>query len=264
VLSTHGGFFHTDFARALKTAWFQTATRLLVRSVDALVYTSDQDRDLFARITQRGVLLRSAVDLDPWLPLSPEPVPGAWVTTGRVDSHKGIANLLRTLAAVRDRDPRPFRADVIGPEVVPGLMDDLSRQRDALGLNERVAFSGKVPFARLQESVRTAELGLFPSEYESFGLSVVEAMAAGVVPVLNDIAAFRYFIDEGVNGFVVDYAQPERAAATILRARDLGAARPSVSAAARASSRKYGWDVVVGQVEELYRESIARRASAAR
>ncbi|MFZ5478907.1 MAG: glycosyltransferase family 4 protein [Myxococcota bacterium] len=259
VLSTHGGFFHTDFAPRLKKIWFHVATRALVHRVDRLLFTSDQDAELFAKITKRGETLRSAVDLRPWSPLRNEPEPGKWVTVGRVDTHKGIAHLVRALAAVRDRDPRPFRAEILGPEVVPGLVDELTRLRDSLGLQDRVVFRGKVSFDELRDAVRTAELGLFPAEYESFGLSVVEAMAAGVVPVLNDIRAFRYFCDPGRNGFVVDFKDPAAAAAAILAARDLGARRAAVSDEARRTAAKYDWDYVVGDIERVYADLVASR-----
>lgn len=257
VLSTHGGFFHTDFLMPAKKLWFHTATRLMLRGVDRLLYTSDQDEEVFRAVSDKGRIVRSAVDLRPWLPLRNAPEPGHWVTVGRVDTHKGIAHLLRALAAVRDRDPRPFHAEVLGPEVIPGLIPELTALRDQLGLADRVTFTGAVPFDRLVEGVRTAELGLFPSEYESFGLSVVEAMAAGVVPVLNDIRAFRYFIDPGRNGFIVDYKDADAAARTILEARDLGARRPEVAAAARDKARQYDWSNVVGDLEDIYRDAIA-------
>ncbi|MFN7142717.1 MAG: glycosyltransferase family 4 protein, partial [Myxococcota bacterium] len=191
VLSTHGGFFHTDFAPTAKKLWFHTMTRTMLKHVDRLIYTSDQDEELFRAVTDKGVILRNGVDLAPWEPLG-HPVEGRWVTVGRVDTHKGLSNLVKTLAAVRDRDSRPFRAEVLGPEVVPGLVAGLERERDQLGLGDRLVFRGKVTQEELAAAVDTADLGLFPSEYESFGISVVETMGAGVVPVLNDIRAFRY------------------------------------------------------------------------
>ncbi len=258
VLSTHGGFFHTDVARRLKQAWFHTATRALVQTVDALVYTSDQDQELFRRITTRGTLVRSAVELGPWRALVPAPESGRFVTTGRVDVHKGLADMVRALAALRDRDSRPFHAHVVGPEVVPGLLASLRADAHALGVGDRVTFHGKLGFGEMQDHVRRAEIGLFPSTYESFGLSVVEALAAGVVPVLNDIRAFRYFMDGEQNGFVTRFADPGAAAATIQRARELGEGRGRVVAAARASSERYGWEAVVGDIEAVYAGVVGR------
>jgi len=254
VLSTHGGFFHTGFAPRLKRLWFQTATRALCASVDALLATSDQDLELFRQITDRVQLVRIGVDLDRWLALDRWPVPGSWITVGRVDVHQGLSHLLRALAVVRDRDPRAFHAQVIGPEVVEGLLGRLQAERDALGLGDRVRFTGRLDDAALLEAVRTAELGLWPAEYESFGISVVEAMAAGVPAVLNDIAAFRYFHAPRASE-LTRYAEPEVAAGAILRARD-AALDPHT---ARDVARRYGWDRVVVEVEQVYERVLARR-----
>jgi alpha-1,3-mannosyltransferase len=256
VLSTHGGFFHTSFAAGLKPLWFQTATRTMLRFVDQLLCTSEADFETFSKVTERGRLLTQAVDLRPWRRLPRQPEVGRWVNIGRVDVHKGIADLLRTLAAVRDKDSRPFTLEIIGPEVVPGLVAELSALRDALKLQDRVHFRGKLPFSELQAAVSRAELGLFPAEYESFGISVVETMAAGLVPVLNDIRAFRSFVDDGRNGFITDYKKPDQAAQHLLSARDRGAA---LSAAAQQTAADYDWDRVVVEVEAVYRSLLGAR-----
>ena len=113
----------------------------------------------------------------------------------------------------------------------------------------------------MHELVRTAELGLWPAEYESFGISVVETMAAGLVPVLNDIRAFRYFHDAGDgarNGGLVDFKNAA-AAAEVIRAT-----RRSVNAdtshRAREVAQRYGWEKVVVEVEDIYRTVIADAA----
>ena len=259
VLSTHGGFFHTNFAAGLKPLWFQTATRSMLRFVDQLLCTSEADFETFSRVTDRGRLLTQAVDLRPWRRLPRQPKAGAWVNIGRVDVHKGIADLLRTLALVRDKDSRPFTMEIIGPEVVPGLVAELSAHRDALKLDQQVHFRGKLPFSELQAAVSRAELGLFPAEYESFGISVVETMAAGLVPVLADIRAFRSFVQEGRNGFITDYKKPEQAAQSILRARDQAAA---LGPAAQKTAADYDWDRVVIEVEAVYQSLLGARPPA--
>lgn len=252
VLSTHGGFFHTAFAARAKRAFFHTVTRRTLAGLDGLIYVSDQDAELFAPLTDRGVVIRQGVELDPWVSLPRAPEPGRWVTVGRVDVHKGLAHLLRALARVRDLDPRPFAARVIGPEVVPGLVARLVAERDALGLGERVGFPGKLEDAALHAEVGAAELGLWPSEYEGFGISVVETMAAGVPPVLQDNRAFKLFHRPGVSE-QVDFRDAAAAAAAILRARD----RRGVEAPVREVARAFAWERVVIEVERVYAAAMA-------
>lgn len=244
VLSTHGGFFHTGFAPRLKKLWFHTLTRRLLSAVDALIYTSDQDEALFSTITRRGQLIRTGVSLDPWRTLKREPEPGRFVTVGRVDRHKGLGHLIASLALV----PGDWRAEIVGPEVVPGLVATLRSEAAALGVEDRVRFLGRVDESVMHDTVRRAELGLWPAEYESFGISVVEAMSAGVVPVLNDIAAFRYF-HAGGNGELVDFRDSKAAAAAILRAQATAQERAVI---ARATAERYAWEGVVREVEAVY------------
>ncbi len=258
VLSTHGGFFHTDFLPVAKKLWFQTMTRHLVGRVDGLIYTSEQDRALFSTLTNRGVLVTTGVALDPWRSLRRQPIRGRFVTVGRIDSHKGIGALLRALAVYACEEPA-FSMEIVGPEVVPGLVATLKAEAAALGLGDRVHFHGKVDDDTLHDLVRTAELGLWPAEYESFGISVVETMAAGLPPVLNDIAAFRFFhdADDRPNGVLVDFRDAQ-ATARAIRASQ-GADSAVASTRARGVAGCYSWDELVGDVEAVYRDAVRRR-----
>ena len=255
VLSTHGGFFHTEFAQHLKKTWFHTMTRLTLRGVDRVLASSEHDQGLFEEVSDRVALARNAVDLSVYKNLKNTPVPGRWVCVGRVDVHKGIGALLRTLAEFRKRDERAFEMRIIGPEVVDGLLDKLRSERDRLGLNGLVFFDGRIEFEALHEAVATAELAIFPSEYEAFGISVVEAMGAGVLTVLNDIEPFRDFVEEKGCGFVAPFSEPNRAAEVLSTALSISKAkRKTMTRDARNKALEYDWTATVSRFEELYRE----------
>jgi alpha-1,3-mannosyltransferase len=255
VLSTHGGFFHTDFAQGLKRLWFHTMTRNTLRSVDRVLASSEHDLALFKKVSNRCELARNAVDLSVYKHLKNKPIAGQWVCVGRVDVHKGIFNLLESLAALKRRDSRPFTMHIIGPVVVDGLLKDLTQRRNELGLEEEVQFEGRIEFQALHDRIQGAELALFPSEYEAFGISVVEAMGAGVLPVLNDIEPFRHFVRDGDNGFLADFSNPELAAAVLSKARDCSkAARKRICTAAKQKALDYDWESTVSRFEFLYRD----------
>ena len=252
VLSTHGGFFHTDFFRQAKRLWFHTMTRNTFRGVDRVLASSEHDLEIFQAISDRCELARNAVDLTRYRALHNQPVSGRWVCVGRVDVHKGMSALLKTLAVLRDRGVS-FSMHVIGPFVVDGLREQLEAERRQLKLEDEVVFEGRIEFDRLYELVETAELALFPSEYEAFGISVVEAMGAGVTSVLNDIEPFRHFVEDGVNGFLADYSTAESAADVIEKATRLGKkAKMSLGLKAREKALEYDWAATVQRFESLY------------
>jgi glycosyltransferase involved in cell wall biosynthesis len=107
-----------------------------------------------------------------------------WLYVGTLEPRKNLAMLLNAFA--RWRNSAPF-AEPQPHLVLAGgkgwYYDTIFAQVEALGLAEWVHFPGFVPEEELPDWYRAAELFLYPSRYEGFGLPVVEAMACGT-PVL--------------------------------------------------------------------------------
>ena len=106
------------------------------------------------------------------------PVIGA---LGRLDEIKGFDVLLRAAAKLRDQGV-DFRLRLAGDGPEMGPLKQLSA---GLGLAERVEFVGWV--CNPGDFLKTIDLFVVPSRYESFGLVVIEAMAAGVPVITSDI-----------------------------------------------------------------------------
>ncbi len=106
------------------------------------------------------------------------PVIGA---LGRLHEIKGFDVLLRAAAKLRDRGV-DFRLKLAGDGPELGALVQLSEQ---LGLQDRVEFTGWI--ANPVDFLKTVDLFVMPSRYESFGLVVIEAMAAGVPVITSDI-----------------------------------------------------------------------------
>ena len=97
---------------------------------------------------------------------------------GTLQPRKNIPVLLKAMARL---DDPAIKLVLVGGK--GWLYDDIFQQVQALGLAERVIFTGYVPDDDLPLWYNAAELLVFPSVYEGFGLPVVEAMACGT-PVI--------------------------------------------------------------------------------
>lgn len=96
---------------------------------------------------------------------------------------------------------------------------------------------------------RQMDVFCYPSlaeQGETFGVGVAEAMAAGAVPVVSDLACFRDFVRDGVNGFVFDHTSPDaavRLAGALERVLRDSALRARLAAAARVEIRRFDFPV---------------------
>ena len=165
--------------QVLHNSWFKPH----VARAKAVMCVSGSVRDELAR-AYPGV---RAVDMANFSHLSLSPVktaprkPPIIGALGRLDEIKGFDVLLRAAAQLRDLGV-DFRLRLAGDGPEMGALKALS---ESLGLGDRVEFVGWV--RNPGDFLKTIDLFVMPSRYESFGLVVVEAMAAGVPVITSDI-----------------------------------------------------------------------------
>ena len=129
------------------------------------------------------------------------PIDGRLVVyTGRLVSYKGLPTLLRAwreLPAQREAATLALVGEAGGD--IRGCERELRAYAQDHGLSVR--FAG--PSSRVQDWLRAADLFVFPSEDEAFGLSLVEAMACGLAAVATRVGGLADFVVDGVNSAVV-------------------------------------------------------------
>lgn len=126
----------------------------------------------------------------------------------------------------------------------------------ALGLRDRVRFLGAQ--TDIEHLLPAADVFLLPSEYESFGLAALEAMASGVVPIATRAGGLPEVIRDGEDGVLVDAAGIEnmgRVAADLLM--DSKRLARMAAAARQSAIDRFGRDGVVSQYESVYRSLLA-------
>lgn len=163
-------------ARALYDLVLARCTRLFCVS-DAL---RRQLATEFPHRVDKLVVVPNAVAVER-IPARSEPVTelSRWLFVGRLVPHKGVARLLEAFAVCALDDPRLELTMVGGGPMTVALA---SRAHD-LGLEARVHLPGPVPPEQVGGYLNSHHLLVHLSSYETFGMTVVEAIAAGI-PVL--------------------------------------------------------------------------------
>lgn len=108
---------------------------------------------------------------------------------GTIEPRKNLPTLIDAFARRRAAGDLPHQLVCVGP--YGWLSDDIDAQIDRLNIRDAVRFTGYVPFDELPAIYNLAEMFVFPSVYEGFGLPVVEAMACGTPVVTGSVAALN-------------------------------------------------------------------------
>ena len=81
-----------------------------------------------------------------------------------------------------------------------GMMDELRAEASNLGLNDKIYFTGYLNSKQVQQMYKCADVAVFPSTYEPFGIVALEAMLAGVPTVVSDVGGLDEIVTHGVDG----------------------------------------------------------------
>jgi glycosyltransferase involved in cell wall biosynthesis len=103
--------------------------------------------------------------------------------------HKGHANLLRCFARLKERQPGAPKLVFSGMQTP--LWKQLRKQAHELGLADEVLHLGFVPYEQVESLYQHAEAVVFPSEFEGFGMPVLEAVRYGKPVFCSDLPVFE-------------------------------------------------------------------------
>lgn len=132
--------------------------------------------------------------------IHPPGQPLVFFSSGRLVKQKGYDLALSALAHVFQQCPESFRYILAG---VGAEQESLRKQAKALGIGAQVHFLGWLEPETLQQQYDQADIFLHPARFEPFGVSILEAMASGMVVIGSDAtAAVADRINDGENGFV--------------------------------------------------------------
>jgi phosphatidylinositol alpha-mannosyltransferase len=179
---------------------------------------------------------------------------------GRLEKRKGLSHLIDAFAAVQHNLP-DARLIIVGAydnlEMLPFLF-----QARQLGLRE-VHFVGRVTDQELARYYRTAAVFCAPSTgMESFGMVLLEAMAAGAPIVASDIDGYRDVMDDGRQGVLVKPEDSDKLAAALVSLLRDPARRREMGERGRKKAQRYAWPVVAARVLEYY-STVRQRVIAA-
>jgi len=245
--------FHTANSRSRLYGAFSPALQTALEKIGGRMAVSQAARrTIVEHVGGDAVLLPNGVAAGRFA--GAEPLPGwpgeggAIGFLGRIDEpRKGLEVLLAAfeqLAALRPG----LRLLVAGPGDV-----EEARAQVSPAYRDRVVLLGLVPDADKARIYRSVDVFCAPNlGGESFGIVLLEAMAAGTPIVASGIDAFRRVLEDGRAGELADTGDPASFAAALARLLDDPGRRARLAAEAREVVADYDWSLIARQVLDVY------------
>ena len=174
---------------------------------------------------------------------------------GAIEPRKNLSRLLDAFAKRHHRGDLPHHLVCVGP--YGWLSRDIGARIEALGIAKAVHFTGYVPFADLPAIYSLADMFVFPSLYEGFGLPVMEAMACGAPVIAGHADAL---VEIGGHAVIVaDPLDTNALSDAMVRLGGSPDLRREMSALGIARAREFSWDRAARETLAVYRAAIAIR-----
>lgn len=170
---------------------------------------------------------------------------------------KGLDTIIASLAKARAAQPEAnIRLLVVGR----GDEGKYLRIAQSLGVAEAVTFAG-TQVGGLERYYRAADIFIMLSKFDTFGMVVLEAMAAGLPVIVSPNVGAKDLVKEGSNGFILpEHQDADAAASCIVRLSDT-VRREAMGAAARKTASMHDWERLAVKMEYLYQYFLSQEPS---
>ncbi|MBA2556978.1 MAG: glycosyltransferase family 4 protein [Chloroflexi bacterium] len=177
---------------------------------------------------------------------------------GRLEERKGLIHLLKAYRILRTKQGRDCRLLVAGS----GPQEREVRRYIATRGLRGVELLGRVSDEDKARYFATADVYVSPATgQESFGIVLLEAMAAGCPIVCSDIHGYKGVVRRGEQALLVPRRDPEALAAAIGELLDDPTRRARMSASGRQRAEQFSWENITAKVDDYYGFVVRRLAA---
>ncbi|MEK6923041.1 MAG: glycosyltransferase family 4 protein [Nanoarchaeota archaeon] len=169
---------------------------------------------------------------------------------GRVQKYKGLDQVIRVL---------PYFPDVVfvivGEDA--GDMDRLERIARELRVMDRIIFTGRVSTDEKYALLDVSKIFILPSEWEAFGISMLEAMARGNVIISTKTEGGKFLIKKD-NGFLYNFGDIEELKKILMQVLNDKERMDFLIEKNIKKSKEFLWEKNARKLEEVYKTIINR------
>jgi phosphatidylinositol alpha-mannosyltransferase len=253
--------FHAGYELSISSILYSVEALLLWRLsrqvTDGIAVSLAAAATIRSRARIRLQIVPNGIDVDRFsVPRARGSARRTMLFVGRLEPRKGFGDAVRAFEALARSLPN---VDLLVVGSGPG--QDAIRHL-APSLRDRVTMLGALPNESLPHHYAAADVFVAPSTgRESFGVVLLEAMAAGLPIVTSDIEGYREVVRHEREGLLVPPSDPLAVAHAVSRLIGDDALARRLGDAGRIRARDYAWTRVAGEVEAVYIAALGRQVA---
>ena len=244
--------------RTLRDFYDSKIGKSTMESADLITCVSKYERDML--ISEIGIdhnnikIIYNGIHWDDWQEVPdpnifrdkyPEITDKFVLFAGRLATNKGLSDLIKAMSLL---DSNNFDLVLMGADM--GLSNDL--KKEAMSMNVRAHIIGHVDDILYRSALSAAEVMVLPSEYEAFGIVLLEAAAAETPVIGTRVGGIPEAMSDGENGFLVDYKNPNMLAERLSELLADENLCKRMGENGREFSSDFSWYSIVNQIESEY------------
>ena len=174
---------------------------------------------------------------------------------GRLVYEKGVQNLISAMPKILDRY-HDAKLIIAGKG---GMIEELKNQVKCLGIENKVYFTGYLDSKSVQKMYKCADVAVFPSTYEPFGIVALESMLSGTPTVVSDVGGLNEIIEHGITGMKSYAGNPNSIADSVLELLFDPQLCNNISKNAKAKVKSsYNWNKIAQDTHYVYERAICQ------
>lgn len=256
------GTFHAYRETTSAYAYMRPLIKRVLGRLDGRIFVSDAVQESITRYFPGDyVIIPNGIDYARFSSPTTQPIerfndgrPNI-LFVGRMEKRKGFRHLIRAFVYIKKEIP-DARLIVVGAyeDKEKGPFLRYARTHKLHGVH----FVGRVSPEDLPRYYRTATVFCAPSTgFESFGIVLLEAMAAGVPIIASDIPGYRGVLENGRGGLLVPPGDEQAIARAITSLLRDPAKKARMSECGRQTAAEHDWSIIAQRVLDYYAQLIA-------
>jgi glycosyltransferase involved in cell wall biosynthesis len=162
---------------------------------------------------------------------------------------KGVDVLIRALVGLKSEHPT-VKLHIVGAGSALNYLKTLSIQK---GIERDVVFWGQADYSSIPKFYKGADVCVFPTRLEAFGITILEAMASGKPVIASKVGGIPEIISDGKNGILIEPNDPEALSKAIVMVYQDNALMKRLSANALETAARYSWKNIAEKYLCLYK-----------